>query len=57
MRAVQTRNTRVSVIKAIVGMMIKESGGGGLAAKEETVFYRCVYSRDAWCVSVVCCVP
>ena len=35
------------MIKAIVGMMIKESGGGGLSAKEETVFYRCVYSRDA----------
>ena len=44
------------MIKANVGMMIKESGGGGLSAKEETVFYRCVFHamHDAYLLSVVC---
>ena len=44
------------MIKANVGIMIKESGGGGLSAKEETVFYRCVFHamHDAYLLSVVC---
>ena len=44
------------MIKANVGMMIKESGGGGFSAKEETVFYRCVFHamHDAYLLSVVC---